>query len=171
MFHFFPAWSGLHPVVVHFPVILLMTAPLLVIAGAALPTARRRPFLAAALTLMVLGTGMTYLAVATGESARRTVASGPALSSLLEGHRTLAETTREVFSVLTLAFAVLLFAHKLMRRELDSWIRTSLLAAFLLFYGTGAVLLIDTTLKGTRLVRVLGAGRAVTSNLPSEGGR
>ena len=169
MFHLFPAWNGSHPVVVHFPIILLMIAPLLVIAGAALPIAKRGPFLAAALILMVVGTSTTYLAVATGESARQTLGSGPAFSGLVEEHRSLAETTREVFSVLTLVFAFLLFAHKLMRRQLDSWVRTSLLAAFLLFYGTGAVLLIDTALKGTSLVRVLGARRAVTSNLPSEG--
>ena len=171
MFHLFPAWTGLHPVVVHFPVILLLIAPLLVILGAVLPEARRRPFLASALTLMVLGTSITYLAVATGESAMKFTPPAPAVTALLEEHRSLAEATRELFSVLTLAFAALLLAHGLLRRELDSWVRTSLFAAFLLFYGTGALLLVNTALKGGRLVQLLGARRAVTRNLPSKGKR
>ena len=171
MFHLFPAWNELHPVVVHFPVILLLVAPLLVILGAVLHEAQRGPFLASALTLMVLGTSMTYLAAATGESATKVITSTPAVAVLLEEHRSLAETTRELFSVLTLVFAVLLFAHRLLRRGLDSWVRTSLIAAFLLFYGTGAVLLVDTARKGSHLVQVLGARRAVTCHLPSKGGR
>jgi hypothetical protein len=120
---------------------------------------------------MVLGTGMTYLAVATGESAVKVTPAAPAVTALLEEHRSLAETTRELFSVLTLVFAALLFAHRLPRRELDSWVRTSLFAAFLLFYGTGAVLLVNTALKGSHLVQLLGARRTVTCNLPSKGGR
>ena len=171
MFHLFPAWNGLHPVVVHFPVILLLIAPLLVILGAVLPEAQRGPFLASALILMVLGTSMTYLAAATGKSATKVITSTPAVAVLLEEHRSLADTTRELFSVLTLVFAVLLFAHRLLRRGLDAWVRTSLLAAFLLFYGTGAVLLVDTARKGSHLVQVLGPRRAVTCHLPSKGGR
>jgi len=171
MFHLFPTWNGLHPVVVHFPIILLLIAPLLVILGTVLPEARRGPFLASALILMVLGTSMSYLAAATGESATKVIASTTAVAALLEEHRCLAETTRDLFSVLTLIFAVLLFARRLLRCGLDSWVRTSLFGAFLLFYGSGAVLLVDTAVKGTRLVHVLGATTAVTCNLPSKGGR
>jgi len=171
MFHLFPAWNELHPVVVHFPVILLLVAPLLVILGAVLHEAQRGPFLASALILMVLGTSMTYLAAATGESVTKVITSTPAVAVLLEEHRSLAETTRELFSVLTLVFALLLLAHRLLKHGLDSWVRTSLIAAFLLFYGTGAVLLVDTALKGSHLVHVLGARRVVTCHLPSKGGR
>jgi uncharacterized membrane protein len=171
MLHLSPDWNGLHRLVVHFPIILLLVAPLFVIVGAVSSAARRRLFLGAALILVVLGTGMTYLAVATGELAMKAVASAPALDGLLQEHRSLAQSTRELFSVLTLAFAALLFPHTLLRRELDSWVRTSLFAAFLIFYGTGAVLLVDTALKGDRLVHVLGAKTAVTNNLPNKGGR
>jgi len=171
MFHLFPTWNGLHPVVVHFPIILLLIAPLLVILGTVLPEAQRGPFLASALILMVLGTSMTYLAVATGELAIKAVASPPSLNGLLEEHRSLAQSTRGLFSVLTVVFTALLFAHRLLRRELDSWVKTSLFGAFLLFYGSGVVLLVDTALKGGQLMHVLGAKTAVTCNLPSKGGR
>ena len=171
MFHLFSVWNGLHPIIVHFPVILLLVAPVLVLLGSFLPEAHRGPFLGYALTLMVLGTCMTYVAVATGEAATKAVVCRPALRGPLQEHRSLAETTRELFSLITPIFALLLLAHRLLRRKLDAWVRTSLFAAFLLFYGTGAVLLVDTALKGSHLVKALGSQWAARSSLPSKGGR
>jgi uncharacterized membrane protein len=171
MFHLSPAWNGLHSLVVHFLLILLLVAPLLVIVGITVSAAKRRLFLGSALTLMVLGTGMAYLAVATGELAVKGVISTPSFNDLLNEHQSLAKTTLELFSALTLGFAALFFSPKLLGRDLEAWVRTSLFTAFLLFYGTGAVLLIDTTLKGGRLVHMLGTKTAETSILPHKGGR
>jgi len=171
MFHLSPGWNGLHRFIVYFPVILLLVAPLFVIVGAAVSAAKRQLFLGSALTLMLLGTGMSYLAVATGELAMKGVISTPGFNDLINEHQSLAKTTLELFSALTLGFAALVFSPKLLRRDLESWVRTSLFAAFLVFYGTGAVLLIDTTLKGGSIVRVLDATQAVTNNLPNKGGR
>ena len=111
--HLTPGWSGLHSLVVHFPIILLLVAPFLVIVGALVSAPKRRLFLGSALTLMVLGTNITYSAVATGELAMTVVVAPPALATRLKEHRSLAESTRELFSVLTLVFAALLFAHRL----------------------------------------------------------
>jgi uncharacterized membrane protein len=171
MAHLSPGWDGVHSLIVHFPIVLLLLAPVFVIMGAVPSAARKRLFLGSALTLMILGTGMTYLAVATGELAMKNAVAPPAFATLLEEHRSLAQSTRELFSVLTLAFAALLFAHGLLRRELDSWVRTSLFAAFLIFYGTGAIFLVETAVKGGHLAHVLGAKTTVTCNLPSKGGR
>ena len=164
---FTPDWNGLHPLIVHIPIILLLVAPLLVIVGVGYSGAMRRPFLGSAFTLMALGTAMTYVAVASGELATKTATFPPGFNTLLFEHRALAETTRDLFSMLTLAFAALLFARRLLTRELDSWVSTALFAVFLILYGTGAVLLVDTALKGSHLVHVLGTTTAVTSNLPT----
>lgn len=164
-----PAWNGLHSLVVRFPIVLLLIAPVLVTVGAAFPAAKRGPFLGSALALMVLGTSMTYLAVATGELEMKAVVSPLALNGLLEEHRSLAQSTRGLFSVLTLVFAALLYAHRLLRHELDSWVRTSLFAIFLIFYGAGAIFLVETARMGGRLAHVIGVGTAVTCNLPTRG--
>jgi uncharacterized membrane protein len=161
-----PGWNGLHLFTVHFPIILLLVAPLLVILGIGYSTPKRRVFLGFALTLMVLGTTMTYVAVATGESATKVVAFAPELSALLDEHRRLAETTMEWFSVLTLILAALFFVHRVLEREVDLWITKALFSVFLILYGTGAVLLVDTALKGSQLMRVLG-GTAETLVLPN----
>ena len=170
MFHYSLNWSGLHPLIVHIPIILLLAAPLLIIVGVGLSGAIRRPFLGSAFSLMALGTAMTYVAVASGELATKTATFPPGFNALLFEHRALAETTRDLFSILTVVFATLLFAHKLLNRELDSWVSRALFAVFLIFYGTGAVSLIDTALKGNHIARVLGSNVAVTANLPNKGG-
>jgi uncharacterized membrane protein len=170
MLHLSPCSNGLHALIVYFPIILLLVAPFLVIVGIGFSTAKRRLFLGSALTLMLLGTAMTFLDVTTGEVAIRAVDPTPAFKVALEEHRALAETTRELFSVLTLGFAALLFVPRLLGRDLESRPKTALFAAFLVFYATGAVLLVDTALKAGRLVHMLGAKPAVTCNLPAKGG-
>src|SRR5450759_3598419 len=65
-----PTWDGLHPLVTHFPIALLLVAPLFVVLGLfRRPSARA--FLLAALLLMVLGTTAIFVAVPTGEAAGR----------------------------------------------------------------------------------------------------
>ena len=66
-----PAWTELHPLVIHFPIALLLVAPLFIVAGIIANPQKGRPFLVVALSLMVLGTVGTVLAVATGASSRR----------------------------------------------------------------------------------------------------
>jgi uncharacterized membrane protein len=165
MLHFSPDWSGSHVLIVHFPIILLLVAPFFVIVGIGPPTAKKRLFLGSALTLMVLGTAMAFVAFATGEAAMSVVGSTPAVKVALEDHRALAETTAELFSVLTLGFAALLFIPKLLERELESRVNTALLAIYLIFYATGALFLIHTALQGGRLAHELEAKTTATYQL------
>jgi uncharacterized membrane protein len=170
MLHLFPGWNGLHVLIVHIPIILLLLAPFFVIVAIGLPAAKRRLFLGSALTLIVLGTAMTFVAVTTGEAARKVVGSAPAIEVALEEHRALAETTRELFCVLTLGFAALLFVPRLLRRELESRINTALLAIYLIFYATGTLFLVHTALQGTVLVRELETKTAATYQLSGKEG-
>ena len=65
MFPPIPSWDGLHPLIIHFPIALLLVAPILVLLGLISPN-RGRAFLGAALILMVLGTIASWIAVSTG---------------------------------------------------------------------------------------------------------
>ena len=165
-----PGWNGLHALIVHFPIILLLTAPFFVIVGIGFSAAKRRLFLGSALTLMVLGTVMTFVAVATGEVAMRAVGPTPAVKVALEEHRALAETTRELFSVLTLGFAALLSVPRLLGRELESRVNTALFAVYLVLYATGALFLVNTALEGGRLARELEAKTPATYQLSGKEG-
>ena len=168
MLHYSPTWSGVHPLIAHTVPILLLAAPFLVMLAIGLSPHKRQLFLMSALGVMILGTTATFLALATGEAAVAVVNSTPASEIAVEEHRTLAETTSELFSVLTLAFAALVFAPKLLQRELRSRINTALLAVFLVFYATGAIFLVHTALHGGRLVRELQANSATTYRLTGQ---
>lgn len=148
----FPPWEGLHPLIIHFPIAFLLAAPLLMIMGALLPPARGRPFLVTGFMLLFLGSVAIFFAAGTGEAAAQLASQTPEIKSVLTKHEDFAQTTEVLFSGLTLAFAVLLFVPKLLRRELEHGLQSELLAAFLIFYLAGALLLVNTAYQGARLV-------------------
>ncbi|HMM34152.1 MAG TPA: hypothetical protein PKA62_05380, partial [Thermoanaerobaculia bacterium] len=71
-----PSWDGLHPLIVHFPVALLLVAPVLVLL-ALVVRGHRRGLLLAALALMVLGTAASWVAVSTVEAAGKLADRSP----------------------------------------------------------------------------------------------
>lgn len=151
-----PSFDGLHPLIIHFPIALLFVAPLFVVIGAILKPRQGRPLLYSALLLMVVGTASIFLAVETGEAARKAADHGPAVQAMLEDHEELAESTRTTFTVLTVVFAAIVSWPLLRRRELGRLASTVLPLAFLLVYGAGMVLLANTADHGGRLVHQLG---------------
>jgi uncharacterized membrane protein len=160
-----PGWNGLHPLIVHFPITLLLVAPLFVVVGGVLAPSKGRTFLISALILMVLGTASVFFAIETGEGAGELAGSAPEIRAVLKQHQELAKTTRVLFSLLTLSFAALLFVPTVLGRELGLRVNTALLSAFLIFYATGAVFLVNTASHGGRLVHELGVRAPVASNI------
>ena len=173
-----PSWDALHPLAVHFPVALLLTAPLLVLAGLALP-AHRRGLGLAALLVMVVGTAGAFLAVATGEAAEWRADLVPGAGAVLEEHEEHGEQARTVFTVLTLAWAGLLFLPALLRRRAGGGGPPAALhpvwtLAWLAAWILGLVLLVETAALGGRLVHELGvrgAGPAPAAPAAPDGAR
>ncbi len=158
-----PSWNELHPIVIHFPIALLLVAPLFLLMGAFLRSERGRSFAFAALILMVIGTAGAWMAVATGRAnAEVTVRSGE-LRGSVERHEDLAETTRNVFTVLTLLYAVIVLWPVVQGDVRRVW-TTVIPLVFLVFYAAGAILLARTAHEGGRLVHELGSSApAVTA--------
>ncbi len=149
-----PSWDGLHPLIVHFPIALLLVAPLFVLLGIVLR--RSRLFLWAALLLMAIGTTATFFAVSTGEAAGKLADRTPQINTVLEQHENLAETTRAVFTALTAIFAAIVVAPTAFRRLQGQMFRVVLPLVFLLCYGAGVLVLANTAHNGGRLVHELG---------------
>jgi uncharacterized membrane protein len=148
-------WDAIHPIVVHFPIALLLVAPLLVLAGI-LRRNGGRAFQVSALVLMLIGTAGAYGAVATGEAAGERAGRMPGVGAVLESHKELAEATRAIFTALTISFIVIIFAPDLFKITLSRCATVGINAAFLLFYMAGAIVLANAAHQGGRLVHELG---------------
>ncbi len=161
-----PSWDGLHPLIIHFPIALLLVAPVLVLIGALVAPRRARGMLVSGLLLMVLGTASVFVAMETGEAAGKLAERTPEITVVLEHHEKLAETTRAVFSGLTVLFAAIVLIPVLLRRAPGRLSTTVMPLIFLAFYLAGAVVLVNTAHNGGRLVHQFGV-RAMVAPSPA----
>ena len=161
-----PSWDTLHPIIIHFPIALLLIAPILVLLGIILPK-QGRGLLIAAFVVMVLGTIATYFAVATGEAAAELAERTPGVAAVLERHEDMAETTRAIFTALTVVFAGILFVPSLLKRNLGRKSAAVINLAFLVFYAAGAIALANVGHEGGRLVHEYGVHAMTGSNQSS----
>jgi uncharacterized membrane protein len=161
-----PTWDGLHPLIIHFPIVLLLIAPLFVLIGAALSPQQGKNFLISALVLMLLGTASTFVAIETGEAAGKIATRTPEINRVLEHHEQLAERTRLIFSILTVVFAAIVLIPRITRRE-SRIFSTVVPIVFLLFYGAASLVLANTAHNGGRLVHEFGV-QALVAPTPGE---
>jgi len=158
-----PSWDALHPLIIHFPIALLLIAPIFIVAGAVLKPDKGRSYLVAAMVLLLVGTAAIFVAVETGEAAGKLAERTPGMALVLETHESLAERTQAVFSVLSVIFLALLAVPWFLKRE-DTRLTTTILPlAFLVLYSAGALLLVNTAHNGGRLVHEFGVRAMVTS--------
>lgn len=160
-----PAWTSLHPLIIHFPIGLLFVAPLFIVA-AAFWRRHRESWSLGALALMGLGTLSLFFAVATGEAAGQLVDRTPEITAAMERHEALAETGRVVFSLLTLAFATLVLVPIVLKREPAAWVRRTVTLVFLLAYAGGIAHLTRVAHEGGRLVHEFGVRSIMAATGP-----
>ena len=146
---FLPAWApNLHPLVIHFPIALLIAAALADLVDALL--ARPAWLTAAATSLHVLGVVGAVAAVVTGQQAAATVLTPGLAHPIVEQHRVWALATTGYFGALvSVRIAIGLAGTTLTRRH-----RAILLVAAL----AGVAALQQTAERGARLVYEYGVG-------------
>jgi uncharacterized membrane protein len=158
-----PSWDALHPLIIHFPIALLLVAPLFVIAALLVSAPKRQLFMFSALVLMILGTASVYVAVSTGEAAGKLAERTTQVNAVLERHEDLAEKTRVTFTVLTVVLAGILMAPRLMKREPSRIMSAIVSVIFLVLYGGAAQLLTNTAHNGGLLVHEFGVTAMVSA--------
>ncbi len=158
-----PNWDALHPLIIHFPIALLLVVPLFMVAALVASPTRGRLFVISALILMILGTASLYLAVGTGEAAGKLAEGRPQVTAALERHEHLAKETRIAFTVLTVLLAAVVFIPRLFKfqpRRISSVIAS---VVFVALYCGPAVLLINTAHHGALLVHKFGVTTIVNA--------
>jgi uncharacterized membrane protein len=160
-----PRWNALHPLIVHFPIALLLVAPLFLVAAIALPRNKAKHALLAGFVLVLLGTGSLIFAMETGEAAAEQVNKTTQIQSVLHDHEELAETTEAVFGAITVLFAALLFGPRLFRKEMTIRTFRVTLSILVVVYVAGMLSLVNTAHAGGRLVHEFGvtAGQKTTN--------
>ena len=162
-----PTWDGLHPLIIHFPIVLLLTAPLFVLIAIFMPVKAGRQMYLAALLLMLLGTISAFLSYETGEAAGKLAERTPEVNAAIERHEGLAETTRLLFSVLTVIFAGSMAAPKAFKFEPTRRIIVAISVVFLLFYASAMIVLVNTAHQGGMLVHQYGVHALVAPDTNS----
>lgn len=160
-----PGWDGLHPLVIHFPVALLLVVPIFVALVVWRPSGSA--FGISALVLLALGTIGAFVAVETGEAAAELATRSPLVNAALERHSDLAETARNVFAFLTLLYAaltVLPLGLKSLARP--AYVRVANLVFLVLLLSANA-LLANVAHQGGILVHKLGVTAVVAGPAPA----
>ena len=160
-----PPFEGMHVLIVHFPIALLLGAPGFVFLAMVSPV-RGRWCSFAALALLILGTAGAFAAVATGEAARDVVEEGKdEMFAVLKQHEQLAEIVRIVFVIVTALYALFTLLPSVVR----TWITPSYLVpvqmVFLLVLLASSLLVANTAHLGGRLAHEYGV-RAVMAASP-----
>jgi uncharacterized membrane protein len=146
-----PTWDGLHPLIVHFPIALLLVAPLFLLLAAA-HRAGSRYWAIAALLLTVMGTVGLYVAFSTGEAAEHAIDRTPELRDAIHEHEELAETTRLLYTILASLLATAVVGLAVFGKRIKKWLPA---ASYLLLFTLNvpaALYLANTGHEGGMLV-------------------
>lgn len=154
-------YEGLHPLVVHFPIALLLVAPVFVVLGL-LWRSIASPMFLSAIVLLVIGTVGAFLAVSTGEAAEDFVVKSAAIEATLSRHESLAELSRNLFVAVTIVGALLAGMHWRWRAKVKPAVVWGVGVAFLAAHGAASIVLANAAHEGGRLVHEHGVRSSTT---------
>ncbi len=151
-----PTWDAMHPLIIHFPIVLLLLSPLFILISALMPIGKGRPYMIVALVVLLLGTASLFFAASSGEEAADLADREGGVNAVLAIHQSLATKSEFAFTVLSLLLVGLFVWPKLSRNG-ETRINASLLPlGYLALYTVGVLFVVNTAHAGGRLVHEFG---------------
>jgi len=158
---YIPSWERIHPLIIHFPIVLLLFAPVLAFVALFFKKIRFG-LLVATFILILVGSFTSYLAVSSGRAAEDEVKMSPAAQEVFEVHEALGIKTRNIFTLVTLLFGLSLVAGVWNKSDLAQGASIALAVATIAAFGWGAVTLTETGHRGAMLVHDYGVHSSIT---------
>ncbi len=148
-----PGWEGLHPLLVHFPIGLLVILPLLLLLSIVIKE-QNKCFTNASLIILIVGTIGAMLSVATGLAAMEVAKITEEAKEILNKHESLAAICRNLYMSLTVFYAI--FVYYANKNIMKPSLKTALQIIFIVYSLLGIWFLINTGHYGARLVHEFG---------------
>ncbi len=154
-----PSWDSLHPLIIHFPIALLLVAPVLVLISLVAGN-HARGLAIGAVVLMLLGSAGAVVAVSTGEAAAELAETTEQSAPVLHEHSEHGEFVRNYFLVMTGVYVLMVAIPWFLQRRKGIVPRKMIVVVgtlvFLAAYGYGMLKVVDTGHLGGRLVHEYG---------------
>jgi len=151
-----PSWDAIHPLIIHFPIALLLLSPLFVLIAAVVRPPGNRPYMMVALITLLLGTFSIFLAASSGEEAAELADRTGGVNAVLAAHESLASTCQVLFAIYSALFAGLFIWQRVSRMGPTRIVSAAAPLVFLAAYSVGLVYLVNTAHAGGRLVHEFG---------------
>ena len=159
-----PSWDAMHPLIIHFPIVLLLLAPLFILVAAAMRPRTASPYMFTALFLLLLGTASLFVASSTGEEAASLADRSAEINAVLTAHQHLASRTEILFTILSLLFIAIVALPRVKHLPATRLITTVVPVAYLCLYAAGILYLVNTAHAGGRLVHEFGVHAVVPAS-------
>ncbi len=162
-----PSWDAYHPILVHFPIALLLAAPVLFVLALILQR-HRNPLNLAGVVIMALGCVGLFLAFSSGHAAEEWVDEAGPVGAVLEQHEDAAALARILFPLFTLFFAAYTFVPWMKQKEPRRAVAAVVGVLLLALYAVPCLVLMNASHLGGRLVHEFGVhARFTASGQPS----
>ncbi len=159
--------ARMHPLVVHFPIALLLIAPFFAIA-AGLFKSYRKGLMLATFFLIGAGTVAAFAAVRTGQAAREVLKLSWDAHDVFLEHEATALKVRLIFTILTLIFALTIVLSEFGKgKAIRMWVGV-LSVVTIVLYLLGAAAIIKVGHLGARLVHDYNVHNTLTPGFESQ---